>query len=347
MTLFSRRQFLQAGAAVAASPFLIVKPARAQTREINLYSSRHYDTDDRLYVEFEALTGIRVNRLKGKADELIERIKVEGRNSPADVLITVDAARLWRAETAGIFQPASSPVLEGIIPERLRHPEGLWFGLTKRARVMMYARDRVSLADLSTYEALAEPQWRGRLAIRSSDNVYNQSLVASIVAACGEATAEAWCRGLVANMARPPRGADMDQIKLVAAGQADVALANTYYLTRFAPGRRAANPEVFDRIGVFFPNQGDRGAHVNVSGGGVVATAPNPEGAIAFLEYLASPSAQAIFSQGNGEYPVVTGVPLDPVVAAFGEFLEDRRSIAELGSENATAVRAMNRAGWR
>ncbi|MEO0948414.1 MAG: Fe(3+) ABC transporter substrate-binding protein [Cyanobacteria bacterium J06641_5] len=347
MTPFSRRQLLQAGAAVAASPFLLVKPVRAQTREINLYSSRHYDTDDRLYTDFENLTGIRVNRLKGKADELIERIRVEGRNSPADVLITVDAARLWRAEVAGIFQPVSSPVLAAVIPAQLRHPEGLWFSLTKRARVMMYARDRVSPGDLSTYEALAEPQWRRRLAIRSSDNVYNQSLVASLVAACGETVAEDWCGGLVANMARPPRGADMDQIKAVAAGQADLALANTYYLTRFAPGRQAANPEVFDRIGVFFPNQGDRGAHVNVSGGGVVATAPNPEGAIAFLEYLVSPSAQAIFSQGNGEYPVVAGVPLDPVVAEFGEFIEDTRNVAELGFNNATAVRVMNRAGWR
>lgn len=344
----SRRTWLRtATAAVAASPLLIVKPARAEGQEIGLYSSRHYDTDDRLYEDFTQQTGIRVNRLKGKADELIERIRSEGQNSPADILITVDAARLWRAEVAGIFQPVASPVLAAAIPERLRHPDGLWFSFTKRARVAMYARDRVSPAELSTYEALAEEPWYRRLAVRSSDNVYNQSLVASLVATSGEAAAEAWCRGIATNMARPPRGGDMDQIALVAAGRADVALANTYYLTRFAPGRQAANTEVFDRIGVFFPNQGDRGTHINVSGGGVVATAPNPTGAIAFLEYLASPSAQAIFSQGNGEYPVVAGVPLDPVVADWGDFIEDDRNVAELGFNNAAAVRVMNRAGWR
>ena len=348
MALVSRRHLLQAGAAaIAASPLLIIRPARAQSQEINLYSSRHYDTDDRLYEDFVERTGIRINRLKGKADELIERIKTEGRNCPADILIAVDAARLWRAEVAGIFQPIASPVLDAAIPARLRHPDGLWFSFTKRARVVAYARDRVSPADLSTYEALAESRWQRRLAIRSADNVYNQSLVASLVAELGEAAAEDWCRGIVANMARPPRGGDMDQIKFVAAGQGDVALVNTYYLTRFAPGRKAANADIFDRIGVFFPNQGDRGTHINVSGGGVVATAPNPAGAVAFLEYLTSPAAQAIFSQGNGEYPVVAGVPLDPVVADFGEFVEDSRNVAELGFNNAAAVRAMNRAGWR
>ncbi len=348
MAPISRRTLLQtATAAIATSPLLLVKPARAQSQQINLYSSRHYDVDDRLYEEFAERTGIRVNRLQGKADELIERIKSEGANSPADVLITVDAARLWRAEIAGIFQPTVSPVLDAAIPARLRHPEGLWFSLTKRARVAMYARDRVSPAELSTYEALAADRWHRRLAIRSADNVYNQSLVASLVAALGEAAAEDWCRGIVANMARPPRGGDMDQIKLVAAGQADVALANTYYLRRFAPGGAAANAEILDRMGVFFPNQGDRGAHINVSGGGVVAGAPNRAGAVAFLEYLVSPSAQAIFSQGNGEYPVVAGVPLDPVVADFGDFTEDDRNVAELGFNNAAAVRAMDRAGWR
>lgn len=347
--MISRRLFLETGIATTAvtiSQLTKVKPAQA-AEEINLYSSRHYDTDARLYEDFTRQTGIKVNVLKGNADELIARIQSEGRNSPADLLLTVDAARLWRAEAAGIFAPISSPILEQNIPSYLRHQDGLWFSLTKRARVIMYNKDRVSKDELSTYEDLASPRWKGRIAVRSSDNVYNQSLVAALVEHLGEPATEKWCRSIVANMARPPRGGDMDQIKAAAAGIADLALANTYYLVRFAPGRKAANPTVFDRIGVFFPNQQDRGTHINVSGGGVVKTASNPAGAIKFLEYLVSPSAQAIFTQGNGEYPVVENVPLDPVIASFGQFKEDSLNITTLGRNNAIALRIMNRAGWR
>jgi len=345
----TRRVFIGAGTATAiatVSQLARTKPSYAKNGEINLYSSRHYDTDERLYKNFTEQTGIRVNVLEGNADELITRIKNEGRNSPADVLITVDAARLWRAEEAGIFSPVSSQVLEGSIPENLRHPEGLWLSLTKRARVIMYNNTQVDPSQLSTYEDLATEQWRDRLAIRSSNNVYNQSLVASLIAHLGEKEAEQWCRGIVKNMARPPRGGDMDQIKAAASGMADLAVANTYYFARFAPGRAASNPNIFNRIGVFFPNQNGRGAHVNVSGGGVVKTAPNREGAIRFLEYLASPSAQAIFAQSNSEYPVVPNVPLDPVVARFGDFKEDKVNVAQLGRNNPLAVKIMDRAGW-
>jgi iron(III) transport system substrate-binding protein len=346
---FTRRVFIGAGTATAiatASQLFQTKPSYAQNGEINLYSSRHYDTDERLYKNFTEQTGIRVNVLEGNADELITRIKNEGRNSPADVLITVDAARLWRAEEAGIFSPVSSEVLEGSIPENLRHPEGLWFSLTKRARVIMYNNTQVDPSELSTYEDLATEKWRDRLVIRSSNNVYNQSLVASLIAHLGEKEAEEWCRGIVKNMARPPRGGDMDQIKAAASGMADLAVANTYYFARFAPGRPASNPNIFNRIGVFFPNQNGRGAHVNVSGGGVIKTAPNREGAIRFLEYLVSPSAQAIFAQSNSEYPVVPNVPLDPVVARFGDFKEDKVNVAQLGRNNPLAVKIMDRAGW-
>lgn len=347
MSQFSRRSLMKVGAIALASQFINPRPSYARDRVVNLYSSRHYDTDERLYKDFTQKTGIEINVLKGKADELITRIQNEGRNSPADILITVDAARLWRAETAGIFAPIASELLASRIPKNLRHPEGLWFSLTKRARVIMYNRDRVSPAKLSTYEDLASSQWNGKLAIRSSDNVYNQSLVASLIFHLGEAATEQWCRGIVANMARPPQGADMDQIKAAAAGQAELALANTYYFTRFAPGRKAANSAVFDRIGVYFPNQNGRGAHVNVSGAGIINTAPNREAAIRFLEYLLSPAAQEIFAKGNSEYPVIAGVPLDPVVADFGKFKEDTLNVAALGRNNPAAVRIMNRAGWR
>ncbi|ERN41079.1 ABC-type Fe3+ transport system, periplasmic component [Rubidibacter lacunae KORDI 51-2] len=349
MSKLTRRAFLggsTAVAAIAAGQVSRVRPSLAQANAINLYSSRHYDTDARLYEDFTLQTGIRVNLLEGKADELIERIRSEGRNSPADLLFTVDAARLWRAEQAGIFASVSSEILDKSIPSNLRHPEGLWFSLTKRARVVVH-NTSVDPSQLSTYEDLAAPQWQGRLAVRSSGNVYNQSLVASLVEHLGESATEDWCRGIVANMAFPPRGGDMDQIKAAASGRAQLALANTYYLSRFAPGRAAANADVFDRVKVFFPNQQDRGTHVNVSGGGVTKTAPNREGAIRFLEYLVSPSAQAIFAQGNSEYPVVPNVPLDPVVARFGDFKEDPVNVAILGRNNPSAVQIMNRAGWR
>jgi len=346
---FTRRFFIGAGTATAAatvSQLVQTKPSYAQNGEINLYSSRHYDTDELLYKNFTDQTGIRVNILEGNADELISRIKNEGRNSPADLLVTVDAARLWRAEEAGIFAPVSSPVLEGSIPENLRHPDGLWFSLTKRARVILYNKTQVDPSELSTYEDLASSKWRDRIAIRSSNNVYNQSLVASLIANLGEEATEEWCRGIVENMARPPRGGDMDQIKAAASGIADLAVANTYYFARFAPGRSASNPAIFDRIGVFFPNQEGRGTHVNVSGGGVINTAPNREGAIRFLEYLVSPPAQAIFAQSNSEYPVVPNVPLDPVIARFGDFKEDQVNVSQLGSNNPLAVKIMDRAGW-
>ncbi len=345
-----RRSFLRAGsitAAIAATGLKTNQVSAAPKGELNLYSSRHYDTDELLYQNFSELTGIKINRLKGDADELISRIQNEGRNSPADLLLTVDAARLWRAEQAGIFAPVTSEVLEENIPDNLRHPEGLWFSLTKRARVIMYNNRQIDPSQLSTYEDLASPKWRDRVVVRSSNNVYNQSLVASLIANLGEEATEKWCRGIVNNMARPPQGGDMDQIKAVASGLADVTLANTYYLARFAPDRSASNPAIFNRIGVFFPNQDGRGAHVNVSGAGIVKTAPNRANAIRFLEYLVSPPAQAIFAQGNSEYPVVSNVPLDPVIARFGDFTEDRVNVAQLGENNPLAVKIMDRAGWR
>ena len=313
--------------------------------ELNLYSSRHYDSDDLVYKGFTEETGIKINLLEGKADELIERIRSEGENSPADVLMTVDVARLWRAEAAGILAPIDSEKLKERIPANMRHPEDLWFGLTKRARVLMY-NGNVAKGALASYEDLADEQWRGKIVVRSSSHVYNQSLVASLVAHLGEADTEEWCKGVVANFARAPKGNDRAQITAVAAGQADLAIANTYYLPRYAPGGKNEDPAIFNAVKILFPNQGDRGTHVNISGAGVVKTGRNRDAAVRFLEYLTGVVAQSVFAEANNEYPVVAGVPLASVVESFGEFKEDALNVAELGKNNAAAVRVMDRAGW-
>ena len=309
---------------------------------VNIYSSRHYNTDEQLYEQFTEQTGIDVNLIEGKADELIERIRSEGANSPADILITVDAGRLWRAAEAGIFTPVESEILESEIPENLQDPNNLWFGFSKRPRVIMYNKDRVDPSELSTYEDLADPKWKGKFIVRSSSNIYNQSLVGGTIEEKGEEATAEWIEGLVANFARPPQGNDTSQIEDVAAGVADLTLANTYYLARYAD-----NPEVFENVGIIFPNQDGRGTHVNISGAGVLENAPNKENAIAFLEYLASPEAQEFFALGNNEYPVVEGTPVNPVVEGFGEFKEDTTNVAAYGKNNADAVKIMDRAGWK
>ncbi|MBX5492984.1 MAG: Fe(3+) ABC transporter substrate-binding protein [Chloroflexi bacterium] len=341
------RLLLVAALVVAALGVPLVSSTTAQTREVNVYSSRHYDTDRTLYDNFTQQTGIRVNLIEGTEDQLIERIRNEGANSPADVLITVDAGRLWRAQQAGILQPVVTETLATRIPEHLRDPEGYWWGLTKRARVIVYAKDRVDPAELPTYESLADPKWRGRIVVRSSSHVYNQSLVGSLIEALGPEATEAWARGLVANFARPPQGGDLDQLKAVAAGEADIAISNTYYLARMLKSNDVSEREAAARLGVIFPNQNDRGTHVNISGAGVVATARNRDNAIAFIEYLTSDSAQDIFARGNAEYPAVPGVPLDPVLESWGPFKEDTLNAAHYAANSALALMIMDRAGWR
>lgn len=315
--------------------------------EVNLYSSRHYDSDDQIYDLFESETGIRVNLIEGDADELIERMKNEGENSPADVLLTVDAGRLWRTEEEGLFQPVDSEVLNQAIPENLRHPDGLWFGFTKRARIIVYNKDTVDPADLSTYEALADPQWKGRVCIRSSNNIYNQSLLGSMIATDGLEATEAWAKGLKDNLAREPEGGDTDQIKAVAAGQCDVAIVNHYYWARLAKSDKPEDQAIAEVTGVFFPNQDGRGTHVNISGGGVAVHAPNRENAVAFLEFLVTPEAQEIFASSNNEYPVVEGVEVDPVVAALGNFKVDEVNVATYGRNNPEVVKLVDRVGWK
>lgn len=350
MKKFSRRLFLGTGTAslaIVGSQLTTVKPGLAQNKQVNIYSSRHYNTDDELYNGFTNQTGIKVNIIEGKDDELIERIKSEGVNSPADILITVDAGRLWRAEEAGLFASVSSQKLTDKIPANLRHPENKWFGFTKRARVIMYNKDKINPGNLSTYEDLGNSQWKKKLVIRSSGNIYNQSLVAGLIAVLGEQATEQWCRNVVGNFARSPQGNDRAQIEAVAAGFADIAVANTYYLPRYAKDKSPAKQAIFEKVGVFFPNQNNRGTHVNISGGGLMTNAPNKDNAIAFLEYLVSPYAQAFFAQGNNEYPVVPGTPLDPVVGSFGQFKEDTTNVSAYGKNNAMAVKVMDRAGWK
>ena len=313
-----------------------------QSGQVNIYSSRHYNTDDQLYDGFTEQTGIRVNLIEGKDDELIERIKSEGANSPADILITVDAGRLWRGVEADIFAPVDSEILEEKIPEHLQDPENKWFGYSKRARVIIYNKDKVKPEQLSTYEDLTDPKWKDKFIVRSSSNIYNQSLVAGMLEVKGEEETSNWIKGLVANFARPPQGNDTSQIEDVAAGIADLTLANTYYVARYDD-----NPEVFDKIGVFFPNQSDRGTHVNISGAGMLKNAPHQENAIAFLEYLATPEAQEFFALGNNEYPVVEGTPINDVVKSFGEFKEDTTNVSAYGKNNADAVKIMDRSGWK
>jgi iron(III) transport system substrate-binding protein len=339
--------FAAAGTTGAVVLALALTASGAAAQEVNLYSSRHYDTDVALYDAFTEQTGIAVNLIEGDADQLIERIKAEGRNSPADLLITVDAGRLWRADEAGLLQPVSSTVLEERIPAELRHPEGKWFGLSQRLRGVVYAKDRVDPSEITSYEDLAEPEWQGRICIRSSTNVYNQSLVASMIEADGVEATEAWAQKLVDNLARPPQGGDTDQIKAVAAGECDLAVVNHYYFVRLIEAETAEDRALADQVGIVFPNQDGRGAHANVSGAGVVATAPNRENAIKFLEYLTTPDAQAYFAEGNYEFPAVDGVKLDPVLEQWREIKTDAVSAATLGENNPEAVKLMDRVGWK
>jgi len=313
---------------------------------VNVYSARHYDTDDTIYDEFTTKTGIKVNLISASSDALIERLQREGKRSPADVFITVDAGRLFQAEQKDIFQPISSPVLSRQIPANLRHPEGLWFGLTKRARIILRSKERTNKGEISNYEDLADPKWKGRVLIRSSSNVYNQSLVGSIIEAQGKSNAETWCKGVVANMARPPQGGDRDQIKGVAAGEGDVAVANSYYFARMLSGTPEER-EAASKVEVVFPNQKNRGTHVNLSGVGVVKAAPNKANAIKFIEFLSGDRAQEVFAKGNNEYPVAPSAQTIPVLKDFGAFKEDQVNAAKFGNNNTEAIRMMDRAGWR
>ena len=314
---------------------------------VNVYSHRHYDSDQALFRRFTEETGIQVNVVTASADELITRLENEGAASPADVLITVDAGRLQRAKERGLLQSVESEVLEANVPDHLQDRDNQWFGLTQRARIIVYHRDRVSADALSTYEALAEPQWNDRILIRSSSNVYNQSMLAAMVAHLGVEGAEAWAAGIVENMARAPSGGDTDQIKAVAAGVGDLAISNSYYLARLAESTDPEERRVAEQVAPFFPNQDGRGTHVNVSGAGVTASSSNRDNAIRLIEFLTEDEAQGVFAGVNGEYPVKPGAPWSPTLDAWGDFKADDLDLTRLGELNTEAVRVADRVGWR
>ncbi|MGQ3356812.1 MAG: Fe(3+) ABC transporter substrate-binding protein [Phreatobacter sp.] len=339
----TRRALLGGAALLVASPALL----RAQSRTLNLYSSRHYDTDEALYSDFTKQTGIAINRVEAGEDPLLARMQSEGANSPADVLITVDAGRIEKAQGLGLLQPFASETLASRIPANLRDPDGNWFGFSTRARVFLVAKDKVAEGAIASYEDLADPKWKGKVLIRSSINVYNQSLTGSVLAAHGPEKTETWARGVVANMARPPRGGDTDQIRAAAAGEGDVAVANTYYFGRLALSSKPEDKAVVEKLRVVFPNQGDRGTHVNISAAGIARHAKNIDAAKAFLEYLSTPSAQRYFAFGNSEYPVVAGVEPPPHVAAWGKFKVDALNARVFARNNAEALKIMDRAGWK
>ena len=327
---------------------LLAAPVTAQDKVLNLYSSRHYQTDEALYANFTKTTGIKINRIEGGEDPLIERIRNEGERSPADVLITVDAGRLWRAEQLGLFQPVKSAVLDARIPANLREPSGLWYGFSTRARVVAYNKAKVQPGEIRNYEDLAEAKWKGRVCMRSSTNIYNLSLLGAMIDHLGEAKAEAWAKGVRNNLAQEPKGGDTDQLKAVAAGQCDVTISNQYYYARLLRSEKPDERQVGEKIGIVFPNQATWGTHVNISGAGVLKNAPNREAAVKFLEYLASDEAQRYFADGNNEWPAVASVKIDnPVLKTLGEFKRDQINVAVLGKNQPSSQKVYDRVAWK
>jgi iron(III) transport system substrate-binding protein len=320
----------------------------AQQPILNLYTARHYSTDEALYTNFTKQTGIKVHRIEGGEDALFERIRAEGASSPADIFITVDIGRLWRAEQAGIFAPIRSMVLESRIPLHFRDPAGTWFGFSARTRMIVYNKDEVKPGDINDYEDLADPRWRRKVCVRSSGHPYMLSLISSVVAHRGESSTETWLKGLVANLARAPKGGDTDQILGVAAGQCALALANQYYFVRLMRSKKPDDRAAIAKLGVIWPNQGNRGSHMNISGGGILTNAPHRDAAIKFLEYLASDEAQGYFADGNNEWPTVSGVKLNNAeLQSLGTFKQDTLAIAKIGANQATAQKIADRAGYR
>ncbi|MDC9720970.1 MAG: Fe(3+) ABC transporter substrate-binding protein [Gammaproteobacteria bacterium] len=336
---------------IIAASFLCVTNAQAADI-VNVYSARKEALIKPLLDEFSATTSIKVNLITGKADALLKRLQVEGSASPADVFITVDAGRLHRAKQAGVLKPVSLALLEQRIPQALRDSAGYWYGLTLRARPIIYAKQRVQLNELSTYEELASKTWAGRICLRSSQAIYNQSLVAATMDSIGAEATLNWMQGMVNNLAKPPSGGDVDQLKAVAAGVCDATIANTYYLGRLINSSKPAEQAVASNLAVFWPNQSGeggqgRGAHFNVSGAGMTKYGKHPEQAKALLEYLASDAAQRWYADINNEYPVVAGVGISETLKGFGRYKMDPINLEILGQNNRQAVQLMDRAGWR
>jgi len=331
---------------IATTLAFLTFSVQAEERVLNLYSARHYQTDEALYANFTKQTGVKINRIEGKEDELLERIKNEGSNSPADVFLTVDAARLAKAHELGLFAPVTSKILDSRIPANLRTDD--WFAFSKRARVIVYNKAGVKVEEIQTYDDLANPRLKSKLCSRSGSHPYNLSLMASVIAHEGEARAEAWAQGMVANFARAPKGGDTDQIKAVAAGECGVALSNTYYVARLLRSTKPEEQKLMEKVGVVWPNQATTGTHINISGGGMLKTAPHKEAAVKFLEYLASDDAQRYFADGNNEWPVVDSVKVNnAALEAMGRFKADPLPIAKLAMHQIKAQMIFDRAGFK
>ena len=337
-----------------AAMFAATGSASAQEQVVNLYSARHYQTDEALYSNFTKSTGIKVNRVDADDAGILARLKAEGAASPADVILLVDAARLWKGDSEGLFKSIKSPLLQAAIPANLRAKESAdgttWFGFSTRARVVVYDKLKVKKADVDTYEELAEPKNKGLLCTRSGAHPYNLSLFSAVTEHLGEAKAEQWLTGLVANMARPPVGGDTDQIKAVASGECGIALTNTYYLARLMRSTAPEDKLVVDRVGVVFPNQDSWGTHVNIAGAAVAKNSKNSANAVKFMEYLASPEAQNYFANGNNEWPVVTSVKVsNPALQAMtgGSFKSETIPVSAIGANQVKVQQMLDRVGYK
>jgi len=330
-----------------SSLFVLATPAASIADEINIYSARNESLIKPILDKFSEQSGIKVNLVTGKADALISRMQGEGQFSPVDVLVTVDAGRLARAKNLGLTQVIPDDVSLDGVNTTLVDPSRHWTGLTKRARPIMYAKDRVDTAKLSTMESLTDAEWKGRICIRSSSNIYNQSMTAALIEQVGADNAEQWAKGLVANFARPPAGGDRDQIRAVAAGQCDIAIANTYYLAGMRESQDKDTRDVANSVGVFWPNQDGRGVHINISGIAIAKHAKNLEQAKALIKFMLSEEAQQWYAQTNGEYPVIESVEWSDTLKAMGTFKHESISLQVVGEKNAEALKLMDRAGWK
>lgn len=333
-------------AGLAAALLIASSSLALATGELNLYSSRHYDTDERLYSDFEEQSGIKINRIEGKADELLTRMEAEGQNSPADILLTVDTSRLERAKGMGLLQSVESPVLEQRLPGYVQDDDNQWFGFSQRARIIFYDKEKVAEPP-RTYQDLADPKYKGMICIRSSSNVYTQTITAALIEHLGEEVVKDWATAVVGNFARDPQGGDTDQLRGIVSGECAIAMSNTYYFGRALRKPVKGLSDDVAKIGWVFPNQDTIGAHMNLSGGGVAKHAPNKENAIKFLEYLASDQAQQYFSAGNDEYPAVPGVGISPSVAQLGFFKPDDVDASAIAENVPAAQKLLNEAGWK
>lgn len=316
-------------------------------QEVNVYTHRHYDVDRKIFRKFEKETGINVNIIDDDADKLLVRLESEGKNSPCDVFMTVDAGRLVRAKNKKLLQAIEDEKILLLVPKNLRDAQGFWIAQTVRARIIVYSKERVDTNQLSTYEDLVNEKWKGKLVMRSSDNIYNQSLLASIVAYNGIVEATNWAQGIVNNLAREPKGNDKDQVKAIAAGEGDISLVNTYYIGQMLESKDKGEVDAVNKIGIFYPNQKARGAHINISGAGIAKYAPNKKNALKLLDFMLRDDIQKMFAESNNEFPVNKSSTVKPILANWSKYLTDTLDLQKLGELNTDALKIFNQVGWK